>query len=256
MNHKVKTGAFILLAIIFSASLVFTFSNSLQLKQSVGKLSQRLDKEVQELRKRTSPAVYVGEAVGYVIEFENGIKFYLSGDTGLSSDMKIVINDYYKPDVAVIPISGWFNMAPKEAAFATSLISPKKYVIPYHYASYPMLTADSKEFGQELKAYGLENKLLTLEIGKEVDVLGIKIVWLGHASLFLTSPEGTKILIDPTTKLGIWPEEYKDFKKFGGVSAVFLTHGHPDHVAIADLDQLTEMYQPLIFAQMPGYMRG
>jgi len=56
-----------------------------------------------------------GEPVGYVIELENGFKIYHSGDTGVFGDMKM-IGDYYKPDLALVCIGGWFTMGPLETA--------------------------------------------------------------------------------------------------------------------------------------------
>ena len=58
-----------------------------------------------------------GEPVGYVIELENGYKIYHSGDTGVFGDMKM-IGEYYKPDLALVCIGGWFTMGPEEAARA------------------------------------------------------------------------------------------------------------------------------------------
>ncbi len=211
-------------------------------------LAERVGKEAKRLTDRTSLAVNVGEPVGYVIEFENGAKFYIAGDTGLMADMKLVIGDYYRPDVAVLPIGGWYTMGPKEAAFATSLIRPSSYVIPYHYASYPIFPQSPDGFFKEMEKYGLAAKPLALKVGEEKEVMGVKVVWLSHASLFLVSPQGKKILVDPATITGLWPEKYKDFSQFEKVDLILLTHGHPDHVVVSDLDKLTAMYNPTIFA--------
>ena len=74
---------------------------------------------------------WLGVAVGFVIEFEDGFKVYASGDTGLTSDMKLVIADYFKPDLALLPAIGFFVMEPEQAVFASEIIRPK-YVIPFH----------------------------------------------------------------------------------------------------------------------------
>jgi L-ascorbate metabolism protein UlaG (beta-lactamase superfamily) len=47
-------------------------------------------------------ARYVGHANGYVISFTNGLKVYLSGDTAIMGDMKSIIADYYKVNLAVM----------------------------------------------------------------------------------------------------------------------------------------------------------
>ena len=82
--------------------------------------------------------VYGGEACGYVVEFENGVKVYHAGDTGPFSDMKI-IHDLYKPDLAMLPIGDHFTMGPREAAYACELLKPR-VVIPMHFATFPALT--------------------------------------------------------------------------------------------------------------------
>jgi len=81
---------------------------------------------------------YGGEAVGYVIEFENGFKVYHAGDTAVFSDMKLIA-EIYQPELVMIPIGDLFTMSPVEAAYACRFLSPK-YVIPMHYGTFPVLT--------------------------------------------------------------------------------------------------------------------
>jgi len=98
---------------------------------------------------------YGGEAVGYVIEFENGFRVYHAGDTAVFSDMKLIA-EIYNPELIMIPIGDLFTMSPTEAAYACRFLSPK-YVIPMHYGTFPLLTgtpADLKHLTQDLK--GLE----------------------------------------------------------------------------------------------------
>ena len=82
--------------------------------------------------------VYGGEAVGYVIEFENGVKIYHAGDTNVFGDMAI-IRDLYAPRIAMLPIGDHYTMSPREAAYACSLLKPET-VIPMHFATFPVLT--------------------------------------------------------------------------------------------------------------------
>jgi len=75
---------------------------------------------------------YVGVANGFVVTFTNGLKVYLSGDTGLTSDMGTIVHDYYGADLAVINIGDIFTTGPEEAAFAiTELVRPAS-AIPSH----------------------------------------------------------------------------------------------------------------------------
>ena len=79
-----------------------------------------------------------GEAVGYVLEFENGFKVYDAGDTTVFGDMKLIA-DLYQPDLTLLPIGDLFTMGPREAAAACRLMRPRR-VIPQHYGTFPALT--------------------------------------------------------------------------------------------------------------------
>ncbi|MDB5058863.1 MAG: beta-lactamase-like protein [Chloroflexi bacterium] len=82
--------------------------------------------------------VYGGEAVGFVITFENGFRLYHAGDTAVFGDMKI-IGDLYRPDLALLPIGDHYVMSPREAALAARLLGVSA-VVPMHYGTFPALT--------------------------------------------------------------------------------------------------------------------
>ena len=82
--------------------------------------------------------VYGGEACGYVVEFDNGVKIYHAGDTNVFGDMAI-IRDLYAPEIAMLPIGDHYTMSPREAAYACNLLKPRT-VIPMHFATFPILT--------------------------------------------------------------------------------------------------------------------
>lgn len=82
--------------------------------------------------------VYGGEACGYVVEFDNGVKIYHAGDTNVFGDMAI-IRDLYAPQIAMLPIGDHYTMSPREAAYACNLLKPSA-VIPMHFATFPVLT--------------------------------------------------------------------------------------------------------------------
>lgn len=84
----------------------------------------------------------VGTPMGYVIEFEDGTKVYASGDTGLTADMKFVVGDYYKPDIAIIPATGGPTMEPEQAAYAANAIGCR-VAIPFH--DFPRNIADAAD---------------------------------------------------------------------------------------------------------------
>ena len=67
---------------------------------------------------------YTGVATGFVMTITDGPVLYHSGDTTVFGDMKLIA-ELYHPDVAMLPIGGFYTMGPKEAAVATRLLSPK-----------------------------------------------------------------------------------------------------------------------------------
>jgi len=60
---------------------------------------------------------------------------------------------------------------------------------------------------------------------------GASIVWLGHASLLVTTPSGVRLVVDPW--LNGNPSLPEDWRSVEDVEAVLLTHGHFDHLTDA-----------------------
>lgn len=98
--------------------------------------------------------IYGGEAVGYVIEFANGVKLYHAGDTNVFGDMKI-IQELYMPDYAMLPIGDLFTMGPREVEYACTLLRPK-VVIPMHFGTFPALTGKPKDLEKFSDDLGIE----------------------------------------------------------------------------------------------------
>jgi L-ascorbate metabolism protein UlaG (beta-lactamase superfamily) len=74
------------------------------------------------------------------------------GDTGIFGDMRL-IGDYYKPDLVMIPIGGHFVMDPRDAAYATTQMLKPKYVIPFHYGTFPVLKGTPQEYQAALRTH-------------------------------------------------------------------------------------------------------
>ena len=88
----------------------------------------------------TPDGAYAGEPLGYVIQFENGYRLYVSGDTNVHSDMAL-IGRIYQPDAAVLSIGDQYTMGPREAAVALELLGPTvKKAIGIHWGTFPLLT--------------------------------------------------------------------------------------------------------------------
>ena len=70
----------------------------------------------------------------------------------------------------------------------------------------------------------------------------VEVLWLGHASVKLTSIDNKVIVIDPFLKNNPkTPAKYKDLNALGKVDVILITHGHGDHIAdVAELAKLTD----------------
>jgi len=86
-----------------------------------------------------------GEPAGYIIALAEGPTFYHAGDTGVFADMAFIA-DYYRPDVAFLPIGGHFTMDPEHAAFAVKTLLKTKTVVPMHYGTFPPLKGTPDQF--------------------------------------------------------------------------------------------------------------
>lgn len=106
------------------------------------------------------PAVHSGNENGFVI-VADGKSIYHAGDTGLFGDMKL-IGEMYHPDVAMLPIGGFFTMGPKEAAKAAEFLGSKK-IFPMHYNTFPPIQQDP----QELKSLVKSAEVVIMEPGQE-----------------------------------------------------------------------------------------
>ncbi len=111
-------------------------------------------------------AIYLGEPVGFVVEVEDGSRFYFAGDTDVFSDMRL-IGDRFRPIVAFLPIGGHYTMGPASAALATELLGVTD-VVPMHYGTFPILD-------------GTPDALRTALAGRG----------LGHVDVHLTTPGGS-----------------------------------------------------------------
>ncbi|MGA0025781.1 MAG: hypothetical protein ACO3F9_14230, partial [Burkholderiales bacterium] len=72
-----------------------------------------------------------GPATGFVVKFTNGLTAYLSGDTGIHSEMKTVVNEYHKAGLAVL------NLGPNPGIFhsgahaVNELIRPESVILTH-----------------------------------------------------------------------------------------------------------------------------
>lgn len=72
----------------------------------------------------------------------------------------------------------------------------------------------------------------------------LSITWLGHATVHITTPGGTEILIDPFLEHN--PKFPKDYKLPEHLDLMLLSHGHMDH--IADAVSIAKKHNPQVVA--------
>jgi L-ascorbate metabolism protein UlaG (beta-lactamase superfamily) len=92
---------------------------------------------------------YAGVATGFVLTISGGPVLYHAGDTTVFGDMKL-IKELYHPELAMLPIGGFYTMGPKEAALAAQFLEPRA-VLPIHFGTFPPLTGTPDELDRLLK---------------------------------------------------------------------------------------------------------
>ncbi len=112
--------------------------------------------------------VYAGEAAGFIVALEDGLKLYHAGDTALFGDMAIM-STLYNPSIAMLPIGDHYVMGPREAAYACKLLDPK-VIIPMHYGTFPALTGTPQEFQRQLKAHHIDADLEVMKPGDTIEL--------------------------------------------------------------------------------------
>lgn len=114
-----------------------------------------------DLKMGLTEAVHSGNECGVLVSGD-GITVYHGGDTALFSDMKL-IGELYHPDVALLPIGGFFTMSPKEAGMAAKFIGAK-YTVPMHFGTFPPIEQNP----EDLKKFtGDASEVKILEPGEE-----------------------------------------------------------------------------------------
>jgi L-ascorbate metabolism protein UlaG (beta-lactamase superfamily) len=109
----------------------------------------------------------LGSPTGYVLRFRNGFCIYITGDTAVTMDMKIV-HDLYQPDLVILPIGDFYTMGPEQAAYALNLLKPK-YAIGCHWGTWDGKPPGTpEELEKELAAYKIHTQLIKLKPGESL----------------------------------------------------------------------------------------
>jgi L-ascorbate metabolism protein UlaG (beta-lactamase superfamily) len=108
---------------------------------------------------------YGGNPAGFVIETSDG-NFYYSGDTALTSDMKL-IGEQTELRFAVLPIGDFFTMGIEDALCAANFVRVTK-IVGVHYDTFPPIKLDHAVAAKAAQAAGKE--LLLPKIGETIDI--------------------------------------------------------------------------------------
>lgn len=105
-----------------------------------------------------------GSAAGVVLALD-GRTVYHAGDTGLTLEMQL-IGEMYRPDIAFLPIDGYYNMTPRLAGKAAQLLGVPR-AVPIHYGTFPHIESSPEEFRA---AAGPACRVTILRPGEAVEV--------------------------------------------------------------------------------------
>lgn len=96
----------------------------------------------------TPDGEYGGEAASIMLNIDNKTIFH-AGDTGLHYNFKM-IGEYYKPEISLLPIGGYYTMDADEAVQAAVWLN-SKIIIPMHFNTFGAIKADVEEFKSQIK---------------------------------------------------------------------------------------------------------
>jgi L-ascorbate metabolism protein UlaG (beta-lactamase superfamily) len=76
-------------------------------------------------------SIVIGPPTGYVVRFTNGLTAYLSGDTGIHSEMKTVVKEYHKANLAVLNLGPSAGTVMSGAYAMNELVQPASVIFSH-----------------------------------------------------------------------------------------------------------------------------
>jgi len=73
----------------------------------------------------------LGPPTGYIVKFTNGLIAYLSGDTGVHTEMKTVVNEYHKANLAVLNLGPSAGNVRSSAYAMNELVRPAAVILTH-----------------------------------------------------------------------------------------------------------------------------
>ena len=109
----------------------------------------------------------LGNPGGIIVTAPGQPVVYHMGDTDIFSDMAL-INELYRPEIAMVPIGDRFTMSPRTAALAVQRYFNFKAVIPCHYGSFPIIEPNAATFVRAMEGHA--TRVIVPEKGMAFDV--------------------------------------------------------------------------------------
>ena len=76
-------------------------------------------------------SIVLGPPTGYVVKFTNGLVVYLSGDTGIHTEMKTVVNEFHKANLAVLNLGPSAGTVMSGAYAMNELVRPASVILTH-----------------------------------------------------------------------------------------------------------------------------
>lgn len=259
-----KRSLFISLVALALGGAAFAFAvtgGSRTIQKDVENELTQLRSNFQNLKAQIPPLWGGWPAMGYMIRVKDGPTIYFTGDTGLMLNWE-AIGEYYSPDIVIASNSVLFQNGIDEWVYAVNKMRTPKYVLASHHASFPFYPQTDDEFVEKINSQTQATGIPLGERGKPIEVMGVKIIWTGHAGFIIETPSGSRIGIDPewsTANAANFPEELKDPANYAA-DLILISHGHFDHLdigALKTLMQKTEERTPYLLAvfELSGYLK-
>ena len=110
---------------------------------------------------------YGGNPAGFLLHLNEGADIYISGDTALTYDMRL-IGEAGGVDLAILCIGDNFTMGPEDSLRAIDFLRPR-IVIPCHYNTWPLIAQDPNDWAARVTAK-TKSRPVVLTVGESFEV--------------------------------------------------------------------------------------
>jgi len=76
-------------------------------------------------------SIVIGPPTGYVVKFSNGLTVYLSGDTGIHTEMKTVVKEFHKANLALLNLGPSAGTVMSGAYAMNELVQPASVILSH-----------------------------------------------------------------------------------------------------------------------------